>query len=174
MYFYKFNISNIDKCTKIINDIIKNIRPEDETTCSYKSTQKGTQYNLKHFVHYFHDILFCIEECIKSCLNCSVKLESIWTIIGEHGTYHTIHRHSKYIDKVSVVLYLQVPSEQVSPEGSIYFFDDNADNYSKSIKIVTPKIGDLIIFPSSIFHGTYPQGHGTRQTLNMDFSIKGA
>ena len=34
-----------------------------------------------------------------------------------------------------------------------------------------PKVGDILIFPNWVYHGTEPQAIGLRQTLNLDFEI---
>lgn len=101
---------------------------------------------------------------------------SAWTVKGEEGSYHTIHEHGP--NSVSTILYTTVPpkGEDDIPytNGSTYFVMDGSAYNDLSIPAcrvmhVTPKEGMLVIFPSYILHGVYPQGPGLRQTLNIDY-----
>lgn len=107
-----------------------------------------------------------------------LTFESVWTIIGNEGSYCTIHDHPNILG-VSVVLYLQVPQittknplEQT--RGQIYFvLDSDTPNEDLDSRVVhiTPDIGKILIFPNWILHGTYPQVKGIRQTLNTNLFI---
>ena len=98
---------------------------------------------------------------------------SAWTVSGEEGSFHTIHEHGPM--NICSVTYLQVPKNQIPPYGQIFFVLD-ASPYnplstpSSRILHLTPQEGMIVIFPSWILHGVYPQGQGTRQTLNIDFN----
>lgn len=102
----------------------------------------------------------------------SMQPASGWTVIGEEGSYHTAHDHGP--ENISTVLYTSVPLKQEDPEGVIYFMLDGG-GYSPVSKPnfrlfhVCPRVGTLVIFPSFIIHGVYPQGAGKRQTINIDF-----
>ena len=97
-----------------------------------------------------------------------------WTVIGEEGSYHTIHDHGP--NAVCSVTYLEVPerSKDNDKAGQIYFVLQS-DPYHPLTPVkhkvvhITPKPGMIVIFPSWILHGVYPQGPGIRQTLNVDF-----
>jgi hypothetical protein len=98
---------------------------------------------------------------------------SAWMVTGEKGSYHTLHDHGP--NNISSVLYLNVPDKPNDPEGQIYFVF-HSDSYS-SLSIprtrtmhFVPGRGSLVIFPSWIPHGVYPQGDGLRRTLNVDFN----
>ena len=105
------------------------------------------------------------------------KLEpaSCWSVQGYEGSYHTMHRHIPPNDDhnlpklpaISTVLYLDVPEQKTKEAGDFYFMllKETKLKYSS----ISPKVGDFIVMPSNIFHGTYPQNKGFRRTLNMDF-----
>ena len=100
-----------------------------------------------------------------------LKHKSSWTVYGQEGSYHTTHNHlqkgfeSRSLSQVSTVLYLDCPTYH-SHSGLFYaFFRSN------QLILKEPEIGKLIIFPSWIYHGTYPQSKGLRHTLNIDFEI---
>lgn len=98
---------------------------------------------------------------------------SAWTVTGEEHSYHTIHEHGPM--NICSVTYLKVPEKQESPAGQIYFVL-HSDGYNSlstpnmRVLHIQPQEGMIVIFPSWILHGVYPQGPGTRQTLNIDFN----
>jgi hypothetical protein len=97
-----------------------------------------------------------------------------WTVVGEEGSYHTIHDHGP--NSVCSIVYLSVP-EPVNDNdkaGQVYFVLQSDPYHSLTpvkhkVVHVSPKPGMLIIFPSWVLHGVYPQGPGIRQTVNVDF-----
>jgi hypothetical protein len=106
---------------------------------------------------------------------------SAWTVTGEEGSYHTVHEHGPM--NVCSVTYLKVPPAPPINEdklenpvsGQIYFIM-HADGYNPlsvpnfRVLHITPQEGMIVIFPSWMLHGVYPQGPGIRQTLNIDFN----
>ena len=100
-----------------------------------------------------------------------------WTVIGEEGSYHTIHNHSDgRMEGISVVLYLNVPDAK-DHLNSIFLVlhTDPSSHFIKQgcpgIYHIEPEIGKVLIFPYNIPHGTYPQTKGTRQTFNIDYNF---
>ena len=107
---------------------------------------------------------------------------SAWTVLGDEGSYHTIHDHGPM--NVCSVLYLEVPEPQEvenehdlwkDKSGQIYFVMHGSSYNNLGVPNfrvfhVSPKKGMLVIFPSWMLHGVYPQGPGLRQTLNIDFN----
>lgn len=97
---------------------------------------------------------------------------SAWTVKGTEGSYHTVHEHGPM--NICSVTYLKVPPQE-SPAGQIYFIM-HADGYNPlstpayRVLHVQPKEGMIVIFPSWMLHGVYPQGPGLRQSLNIDFN----
>jgi len=94
-----------------------------------------------------------------------------WTVEGQEHSYHTLHRHGKpelrCNDNLSTVLYLNVPKVG----GEFYFILEK--NTGIETHVIKPKVGDLLLFPWSVYHGVYPQGPGLRKTVNMDYNYKG-
>lgn len=98
---------------------------------------------------------------------------SSWVVKGGEGSYHTLHDHGP--NNVSSVFYLDVPESEDPLQGQIYFIL-HSNPYSglsvprtRTLHFV-PSKGSLVIFPSWIPHGVYPQGPGSRITLNIDFN----
>lgn len=95
---------------------------------------------------------------------------SAWTVYGEEYGYHTIHKHSQAdVEDICTVTYLMVPEPNFNFSGDIFFVLRDLDNELQPI-VLTPKVGDIFIFPSHLLHGTTPQPKGTRQTLNLDYT----
>lgn len=99
-----------------------------------------------------------------------------WTVIGDEGSFHTIHDHG--CEKISTILYIETPvyDKEIScyKPGFPYFVVhgqpfSNISPPARRIVELEPFAGMLIVFPSWILHGVYPQGPGIRQTLNIDF-----
>lgn len=105
-----------------------------------------------------------------------------WSVTGEEGGYHLIHSHHENPLCLSSVLYTKVPDKNIlsndefdNMSGNIFFvmnslFDNIYNKKSKTIHIL-PSVGKLLIFPSWLLHGTYPQSKGTRQTLNINYYL---
>lgn len=90
---------------------------------------------------------------------------SAWTVLGKENSYHTVHNHNKKnLNYISTVTYLNVPKKD---KGLFYYFFQNEENLEH--RIIEPYKNMVIIMPSWIYHGVYPQGKGLRQTLNLDF-----
>ena len=104
----------------------------------------------------------------------NLKPTSCWSVSGEEGSYHRIHRHMPFngedvekTNRISTVLYLDIPPKTNVADGDFYFVVKE-NNQIKSYSI-EPKVGDFIVMSANVFHGTYPQSKGLRRTLNMDF-----
>ena len=108
-----------------------------------------------------------------------LQQSTAWTVIGEEGSYHTIHNHTDGVmGGVSVVLYLNVPESEHDNKSNSIFLVLHADPSSNFINQgcpsyyeVKPEIGKVLIFPYHIPHGTYPQTKGIRQTFNIDYQF---
>ena len=100
-------------------------------------------------------------------------------MIGEEGSYHTIHNHAGgRMDGISVVLYLNVPESKHNDDSNSIFLVLHTDPSSNfitqgcpSLYHIKPEVGKVLIFPHHIPHGTYPQTKGIRQTFNIDYDI---
>ena len=102
-----------------------------------------------------------------------------WSVIGEEGSYHTIHCHNgAYFDGISTLLYLEIPetNKKEEKENNTYLVvNTNPRNpfYDRQRKVfeINPEVGKLLIFPDWVLHGTYPQTKGVRQTFNVDYKL---
>jgi hypothetical protein len=100
----------------------------------------------------------------------SLKIMSCWTVIGYDASYHRLHRHNNYqIKHFSTVIYLDCIKSKNVYSGCFYAVLKK-NNEMKDI-VFQPTIGDALVFPVWILHGTYPQDSYRRQTLNIDYSV---
>ena len=175
MVIYNIDTKETQKLSKFIND---NIKKMDEVNLKPKSTRgpNSKQYDLLKLVKKHpkkietvkEKVIFYLENTFNKKINPIVQ--SAWTVLGQKGSYHLPHKHNSY-DKthVSSVLYLNTPKQTEDEAGNFYWY------FRKNNEILfyhhKPRKGDLIIFPVWIWHGTFPQNEGLRQTLNLDFEL---
>ena len=120
----------------------------------------------------------------------SLKMLKSWAIEGGKNTYHTLHYHLPHDTRekvasliaekddsgltkyVSVVCYLSVPDLPVTDlerqSGRFVYIKVN-DLGIPEPRHVQPQIGDVLVFPSSLLHGSYPHSKGLRQTFSCDY-----
>ena len=188
-----FKIDNTIDIKDKINSTIKYLKKVD---VKYKSTRGilSEQYDLLNiFLNEkdYSQILDKIKQIsIKNIIEKKMiknvkdlKLINAWTVSGYEGSYHELHNHCEYgyddnslkklkKNQISTVLYLNVDNKSVEEkrnEGYFYFIikqDDDLEYYN-----IKPETGKFLVFPIWIFHGTYPQSNGLRQTLNLDFEV---
>lgn len=156
---------------KTIDEIVNNETIVDN---SIKSTRglNAKQYMLFDKQHLFLNIQNKVKEELSKILpNFNFVLISAWTVLGEENSYHMVHKHNDPSNHVATVLYLDVPKvKNIHQSGSFYYFLRDINNEIQNY-LIEPEIGSLIVMPIHIFHGTYPQSKGLRQTLNMDFKV---
>lgn len=92
-----------------------------------------------------------------------------WQVILKKDGYQMPHIHS--IGWLSGVIYLQIAPSLESNEGAIEFSLNGvhySDKSSPSI-IFQPKLGDIVLFPSSLYHRTIPfTSDASRITISFD------
>ena len=94
-----------------------------------------------------------------------------WRVKLMKSGYQKPHIHPR--GWISGVLYLKVPSEISGNEGAIGFgFDGYGDTMSEAkgiSRIHNPQVGDLVLFPSSLYHKTIPfDSDEERQCIAFD------
>ena len=156
---------------KINSLILENNLPND---VSGKSTtgEGSTQYALLNYSS--NEVFEGLKNIIRALLidNNKIKKEqnirmlSAWTAVGVENTFHRIHRHNNVgLNHISTVAYLSISDNTPNKPGSFYAIVNN------ECMELNLNLGDLLIFPVWVIHGSYPQGGGIRQTLNMDFEV---
>jgi uncharacterized protein (TIGR02466 family) len=94
-----------------------------------------------------------------------------WHIMLKEQGYHNLHIHQD--GWLSGVIYLKVVPSLNKNEGAI-IFDMAGPNKSESHlpKIIhNPQVGDIVLFPSSLYHGTIPFSTDTDRIV-VSFDLK--
>ena len=116
------------------------------------------------------------------------EINSAWIVSQYENEYNPIHNHTGC--DISAVIYLKVPDvknrrqleskkDKFDLDGDIMFVHNapgnrNFDVFEKGMINVTPKPGQLVMFPSYLMHTVYPFiGEGERRCLpfNATYSI---
>ena len=111
--------------------------------------------------------------------NLVIYNNNIWSVIGEENSFHAVHSHNdnEYAG-ISTLVYLNVPdtNSENSPENNLFLIMNSGPtstfyHYNPKVIGINPEVGKLLIFPTWIVHGTYPQTKGIRQTFNVNFNF---
>src|SRR5210317_1591093 len=143
------------------------------------------QYMLSDYQNEFSDIIDGVKSIIKEEMigknvwnNEHLSFKNCWTVYGEKGGYHLLHRHQNSTDGsgkeikhsgYSAVLYLSTVKATREYPGVFYFVMGSQTGVQA--EQIVPELGSLFIFPNNTWHGSAPQNEGTRQTLNFEFTI---
>ena len=110
-----------------------------------------------------------------------MKFVSGWIVNQKENEYNPVHAHSNC--SISSVLYLKVPefkprgyTGKKNIDGYIEFINSTVDSSRLSAGnfLVKPKVGQLLMFPSTLLHTVYPfQGPDERRSLafNLDYEL---
>jgi uncharacterized protein (TIGR02466 family) len=104
-----------------------------------------------------------------------VEFTSSWYLRMNQGGYLTSHIHEE--GWISGCVYLMLPERSNDHEGSFAYSTDG-DDYPKlhddfPSRIVDQQVGDLVLFPSSLFHRTIPF-HSDQERVCVAFDVKPA
>ncbi|MGJ0516838.1 MAG: tetratricopeptide repeat protein [Methylomicrobium sp.] len=112
------------------------------------------------------------EEIIKAFPR-HIEFTSSWYLRMNQGGYLTSHIHEE--GWISGCIYLKLPDKNQDHEGSFEYSTDG-DDYPKlhddfPSRIVDQQVGDLVLFPSSLFHRTIPF-HLDQERVCVAFDVK--
>ena len=154
-----------------VDSVVLNLNQEKENISTHGDNSK------QYFFDDFNKIKNISENIqtiiLKHLKEISLELLSAWTVYGEKYGYHEIHQHNpETTNHLSSVTFLDIPSNiDKNLSGDLFFILRNKNNELRYFRF-QPKIGDLFFFPAHVFHGTFPQSEGNRQTINLDFNVK--
>ena len=108
-----------------------------------------------------------------------IKIINLWVVRQFKNEYNPIHYHD---GQISGVGYLQIPknmnqnklvkNKKFKTNGTIDFINGQKNFLSKSIYNLTPKLGDLLIFPNYLMHTAYPFNvDGERRSFSFNAKI---
>jgi len=108
-----------------------------------------------------------------------IKITNLWVVRQFKNEYNPIHYHD---GEISGVGYLQIPknmnqnksvkNKKFKTNGTIDFINGQKNFLSNSIYNLTPKLGDILIFPSYLMHSAYPFNvTGERRSFSFNAKI---
>lgn len=105
-----------------------------------------------------------------------VEFASSWYVRMRQGGHLTSHIHE--IGWLSGCVYLALPQEVPGQHDGSIEFSTHGDDYPKMhdefpVKTIRPAVGDIVLFPSSLFHRTIPF-HSGEERICIAFDIKPA
>lgn len=103
----------------------------------------------------------------------SVEFSSSWYVRMRQGGHLTSHIHEE--GWLSGAVYLQMPKQSDGDAGS-FAFGTHGDDYPRKHEnfpehSILPKVGDIVLFPSSLFHRTIPF-RSDEERICVAFDIK--
>ncbi|MGB7815225.1 MAG: tetratricopeptide repeat protein [Methylotenera sp.] len=112
-------------------------------------------------------------ELIKSFPN-ELEFTSSWYVRMRRGGY--VDRHIHEVGWISGAVYLVLPTDKKDPTEGCFEYGTHGDNYPQKhsnfpVGIATPNVGDIVLFPSSLFHRTIPFS-SNEQRICIAFDLK--
>jgi hypothetical protein len=172
--------------TLLLNDTIKDLKNDTENR---STSGLSEQYDIfdKFKEEPLQELKETITNHIKNVLtetkfidvNAKLHLEASWIVVGKPNGYHKLHCHRYLQDpktpNIASVIYLEMePEEPMRAEDDRdgYFYYVVPDNNDIIYGAIKPEVNKMMVFPTWLWHGTYPQKKGRRTSLNLDFSIE--
>ncbi|HSH53998.1 MAG TPA: tetratricopeptide repeat protein [Methylotenera sp.] len=88
-----------------------------------------------------------------------LEFTSSWYVKMQQGGHLTSHIHE--IGWISGAVYLAMPQNKTNPDEGRFEYGTHGDSYPQKhsnfpVSNVAPNVGDIVLFPSSLFHRTIP------------------
>jgi Flp pilus assembly protein TadD len=107
-----------------------------------------------------------------------LEFTSSWYVRLRRGGF--VDRHIHEVGWISGAVYLVLPQEKIDPLEGCFEYGLHGDNYPQkhdhfATGIDSPKVGDIVLFPSSLFHRTIPfNSNEERICIAFDLKPEGA
>jgi uncharacterized protein (TIGR02466 family) len=105
-----------------------------------------------------------------------IEFSSSWYLKMNKGGHLTSHIHEE--GWISGCVYLKLPSVRKDPTEAAFMYGTDGDDYPRRhdnfpSHIVVQQVGDIVLFPSSLFHRTIPF-HSDEERVCVAFDLKPA
>jgi len=108
-----------------------------------------------------------------------IHILNLWVVRQFKGEYNPVHYHEGDLSGVgylklpkNMTINKEVKNKKIRTNGTIDFINGQKNFLSKSIYNVTPKIGDMYIFPNYLMHTAYPFNiEGERRSFSFNLKI---
>ncbi len=112
----------------------------------------------QEFLNYKHHFAGADCELIQSFPK-ELEFTSSWYVRLRSGGY--LERHIHEVGWISGAVYLVLPKDKKDPNEGCFEYGLHGDNYPQKhnnfpVGIASPSVGDIVLFPSSLFHRTIP------------------
>jgi Flp pilus assembly protein TadD len=127
----------------------------------------------QEFLNYKNHFAGADCELIKSFPK-ELEFTSSWYVRLRRGGY--VDRHIHEVGWISGAVYLVLPKDKQDPTEGCFEYGLHGDNYPLKhdnfpVGIATPKVGDIVLFPSSLFHRTIPF-NSNEERICIAFDLK--
>lgn len=127
----------------------------------------------QEFIHYKERFADADCELIKSFPK-HLEFTSSWYVKMRRGGY--VDKHIHEVGWISGAVYLVLPQQRQDPSEGCFEYGTHGDHYPQKHSnfpsgIVSPKVGDIVLFPSSLFHRTIPF-NSNEQRICIAFDLK--
>ena len=108
----------------------------------------------------------------------SFQIIKSWIVRQFKNEYNPIHFHTGHISGVG---YLKVPNtmgktfqkeKNINHNGKLVLIDGSKKLFCSPTYIITPKVGDLYMFPSYLMHTVYPFSETDEERRSVSFNAK--
>jgi uncharacterized protein (TIGR02466 family) len=127
----------------------------------------------KEFLAYKNKFVDADCELIKS-FPAELEFTSSWYVKMQQGGHLSAHIHE--IGWISGAVYLAMPTPKDGSNDGAFEYGTHGDDYPQKhqnfpVAHVMPKVGDIVLFPSSLFHRTIPF-NSNEQRICIAFDLK--
>ena len=127
----------------------------------------------QEFLNYKNKFAGADCELIKSFPK-ELEFTSSWYVRLRRGGY--VDRHIHEVGWISGAVYLVLPKDKKDPTEGCFEYGLHGDSYPQKhsnfpVGIATPSVGDIVLFPSSLFHRTIPF-NSNEERICIAFDLK--
>ena len=127
----------------------------------------------QEFINYRNKFAGADCELIKSFPK-ELEFTSSWYVRLRRGGF--VDRHIHEVGWISGAVYLVLPKEKQDPSEGCFEYGLHGDNYPQKhdhfpVGLASPKVGDIVLFPSSLFHRTIPF-NSNEERICIAFDLK--
>lgn len=127
----------------------------------------------QEFINYQNRYAGADCELIKSFPS-TLEFTSSWYVKMRQGGHLDPHIHE--IGWISGAVYLSMPKDKQHPDEGCFEYGVHGDNYPQKhnnfpSELVAPNVGDIVLFPSSLFHRTVPF-NSNEERICIAFDLK--
>lgn len=127
----------------------------------------------QEFINYRNRFAGADCELIKSFPQ-ELEFTSSWYVRLRRGGF--VDRHIHEVGWISGAVYLVLPKDKKDPAEGCFEYGLHGDNYPQKhdnfpVGLATPSVGDIVLFPSSLFHRTIPF-NSNEERICIAFDLK--